>query len=71
MIQCGRSFEGRRSSSCALPLLGELAGHWLGGGELLLMHHLLHTFIFYFFFSFILSPVPLEMGGVSEQLCGD
>ena len=28
-----------------LPLLMGLAGHWLGGGEQLLAHHLLYTFI--------------------------
>lgn len=30
--------------------LGGLAGQWLGGGEQLLMHYLLHTFIIYLFF---------------------
>ena len=57
MTSSGRGFEGGGSSSHSLPLLG----HWLGGAEPPLLHHLLHTFvnrhIYYFGPSFSL---PLE-----------
>ena len=42
MTSSGRGFEGGGSSSHSLPLLG----HWLGGAEPPLLHHLLHTFIY-------------------------
>ena len=42
---CGRSFGGGKSSFVSLLPLGGLAGHWLGGGEQLLVNLLLYTFI--------------------------
>ena len=44
MVPYERSFKGSRNSSGTLPLFGEIAGHQLGGGEQLLVHHLC-TFI--------------------------
>lgn len=63
MTSSRRSSEGCVSSSCSLPLLEGLAGHQSRGGKQLLVHHLLHTFIylyivtaiFFFLFSVLVN----------------
>jgi len=52
MTSCRRSFEGGGSSSCSLLLLRGLAGHWLVGGEQLLVHHLLYTYILIYIYDY-------------------
>ena len=43
---CRRSFKGSGSSSGSPPMLGDLAGDQFRGGEQLLVHHFLYTFIY-------------------------